>query len=82
MKVNDLAGKTYGKLTVLRRDHNSKWNSSTWLCRCECGVETVVVAGSLVTGRTKSCGCMQRDLARQMQATRIRKKLIKDDNPK
>lgn len=28
-----------------------------WLCKCECGKHTVVFAGNLKSGHTKSCGC-------------------------
>lgn len=28
-----------------------------WLCRCECGVEKVMLGGNLRSGKLKSCGC-------------------------
>jgi hypothetical protein len=31
-----------------------------WRCRCDCGNETVVSAGNLKTGHTRSCGCLYR----------------------
>lgn len=33
-----------------------------WLCRCDCGQETVASAGGLTSGRTQSCGCLRREL--------------------
>ena len=59
MRFIDLTGKTFGRLTVISRvvDKNSK--ATKWLCRCECGNECVVHAGSLRGGHTKSCGCLR-----------------------
>lgn len=31
-------------------------------CRCRCGNIALVLAGSLVAGRTKSCGCLYREM--------------------
>lgn len=56
-KAINLAGKNFGKLTVLCREpkqHKNAW----WRCRCDCGKETVVVGAALRSGKTKSCGCL------------------------
>jgi len=55
--VIDLAGKFYGKLTVISLSGRNKRRGSTWLCRCECGNEKVIPADSLSKGRSNSCGC-------------------------
>ena len=57
--IEDLAGLTFGKLTVLEL---AEWKNGTsyWRCRCNCGNETVVRYSNLVSGHTKSCGCMQK----------------------
>lgn len=52
----DLTGKKFNKLTVLGIDHK-KGKSYYWKCKCDCGNETVVYGGALVSGHTKSCGC-------------------------
>lgn len=57
----DLTGKRFGRLTVLRK--TSSGHSTMWLCRCDCGNETVVSTHSLVSGNTKSCGCQRRESA-------------------
>ena len=31
-----------------------------WMCRCECGNLTEVRVGNIRTGRTKSCGCLNK----------------------
>ena len=62
----DLCGLRFGKLTVLRRaegPENCKTKAAFWLCRCDCGNESVVLASNLIRGHTKSCGCnKQNDL--------------------
>lgn len=48
---------TFGRLTVIRFDHSSLHGESYWLCKCQCGKETIVRFSKLKSGRTKSCGC-------------------------
>ncbi len=56
-KKLDLTGQRYGKLTVIAPAE--KLNGRTaWLCRCDCGEETVVRTCHLRNGHTVSCGCM------------------------
>lgn len=62
LKLNDLTGKKFGKLSVIRRVENSKWNETRWLCKCDCGKETVVTYGKLAYNHTTSCGCYAVDL--------------------
>ena len=51
----DLTGKHFGKLTVLGLHSRNK--HSKWVCGCACGNTTIVLASSLTSGNTKSCGC-------------------------
>lgn len=57
MKLVDRTGQVFGKLTVLEQAGRNELKKVLWKCKCECGKETVVVSGSLVTGNTTSCGC-------------------------
>ena len=58
MKLVDLTGQRFGRLTVLRRyEKNSSQGKPLWLCECDCGNETVAAGYSLKSGNTKSCGC-------------------------
>lgn len=52
----DLTGMRFGKLTVLE-PAGARSGRTAWLCRCDCGKETVVLTINLLAGRTKSCGC-------------------------
>ena len=60
---NDLTGLRFGKLLVLNR--NEKTNHS-WDCLCECGNRCVVNTSELQSGKTKSCGCLRKEVAYNM----------------
>jgi len=67
MKRRDIAGEKYGRLTATsmapsRRDSDGAIRAY-WNCVCECGTTIVVMQKSLTTGNTKSCGCLQREVA-------------------
>lgn len=59
----DLTGQRFGKLTVIseaephyQQNGNKK---RRWLCKCDCGRETIVLQSNLTSNRgTKSCGCL------------------------
>jgi hypothetical protein len=55
----DHSGERYGRLTVICEAAKTHDGRIKWLCRCDCGVETTVVVGSI--GKTLSCGCLQRE---------------------
>lgn len=65
MNFKDLTGKKFGKLTVIKRVKNSKNNHARWLCECECENKVAVLSASLRDGNTRSCGCLQREKARE-----------------
>lgn len=58
MKLVDRTGQRFGKLVVISQAGRNLLKKVLWKCRCDCGNEAVVVAGSLVTGNTESCGCV------------------------
>lgn len=60
IRNTDLTGQRFGRLTVIRKEGTNK-QGSTWLCKCDCGNEKVVSRCHLMTGDTKSCGCLQRE---------------------
>ena len=55
--AEDLTGRQFGDLTVIRRAENDKHNKVCWLCKCKCGNECVVPSQRLKQGKTQSCGC-------------------------
>ena len=60
-KAIDIAGQKFGRLTVVSRINKDKRGNVVWLCRCNCGEEKVVVGYSLKRGKTKSCGCLNKE---------------------
>ncbi len=60
-KFIDLTGQHFGSLTVVERSENAKDGGAKWLCKCDCGNESIVSAGNLKSGHTQSCGCYERE---------------------
>lgn len=56
-KLKDLSGMKFGRLTVIDRAENKSGNTR-WNCICKCGNKTKSHASSLISGKTKSCGCL------------------------
>lgn len=54
----------YNRWTVLQ-DGIRRSNSIYCYCRCDCGKEGYVQRANLIKGQSKSCGCLQAELARQ-----------------
>lgn len=63
-KMEDLTGCEFERLKVLSFD-SVKNGQKMWKCRCSCGNEVIVSASHLKTGHTRSCGCIQKELARE-----------------
>jgi hypothetical protein len=61
----DLTGKTFAKLTVV--GHVKKVGTHQyWKCICECGEIKDIQGNSLKSGKTTSCGCYQKSIARDL----------------
>lgn len=58
-KHNDLVGNRYGMLSVIRESGRTADRHILWECLCDCGRKTFVSSKELVSGHTKSCGCMK-----------------------
>lgn len=68
--MNNEVGNIYGRLTVLRRAKNNeipntKEKRAYWVCQCSCGNICIAMGKSLRNGSKKSCGCLQKEVARQ-----------------
>ena len=66
IKIIDLVGQKFGKLSVISLSSNNHYNyvsrSAVWLCKCDCGNLTNVIGNSLREGVTRSCGCLNKEL--------------------
>lgn len=78
-KINykNLIGKTFGKLMVIKETEKRSDNGNIiWECKCKCGRTTFIDSGSLLSGNTKSCGCLQ------SQGENKISQILKDNNLK
>lgn len=65
----DLTGQRFGRLTVLsylspadgKLLFPDRRREGRWLCRCDCGVEKYINTSTI--RNTKSCGCLNREMA-------------------
>lgn len=60
-KSINLIGRKFERLLVLERYGSSKDRHATWLCLCDCGNRIVCVGKDLISGHTKSCGCLAKE---------------------
>lgn len=58
-KKNKLIGNVFGRLTVIKEDtHRTKSGGLKWECVCICGKHIITSGADLISGHTKSCGCI------------------------
>lgn len=77
LTIHDLTGRRFGRLTVVsQNDVRSKSGNVKWNCVCECGDTTVVAGRALLSGGTKSCGCLRSEVLES-----ARNNLAGENNP-
>src|SRR6478735_1983693 len=59
--AKDMTGLRFGRLVAVE-PAGSRLNMMHWRCACDCGTMTEVAGANLRRGRTKSCGCLCREL--------------------
>ncbi len=64
-KFQDLTEQKFGRLIVIKKVENIK-DRTAWLCKCECGNLIKATGRSLKGESTKSCGCLQREKAKEI----------------
>lgn len=62
MRLLDLSGKRFGRLTVIKRGKNGKHGQVYWICKCDCGSEVVARGDHLRNGLIRSCKCYQGEI--------------------
>lgn len=67
MKLSDLSNIEFGRWTVLYLDkkRTDVGKGVYWICECQCKTIKSVYASSLKSGKSKSCGCLNRELAKE-----------------
>jgi hypothetical protein len=72
MNKNDIIGKRFGKLLVIEfagyveTGIKEVKRRSIYKCKCDCGNFPIVKRNSLVTGHTKSCGCLDENKGKNL----------------
>ena len=61
----ELIGQKFNRLTVIEYSHKDKRGNVCWLCKCDCGNEKILNSARLVRGKTKSCGCLKKENAKE-----------------
>ena len=59
-KFEDLTGKTFNRLTVIKRAEIEK-KEVYYLCKCTCGNEKIIRGKDLKYNKIKSCGCLNKE---------------------
>lgn len=60
----NLTGRQFGRLLIMERsaEKHRKDNHAYYLCKCDCGQFTEASSSNLKQGRTRSCGCLFREV--------------------
>ena len=58
-KFKEISGQKFGRLTVVSFSHRAI--KAYWNVICECGNTKIISGDNLVSGRTKSCGCLAKE---------------------
>ena len=56
-KPNELVGRVFGGLTVIKDTGERKYRKAIWECLCVCGKTKLIRTDSLMSGASISCGC-------------------------
>lgn len=68
-KFIDLAGKRFGRLTVIKRADDYITSGGNrfvqFICKCDCGKEVKVLKNALLQNRVKSCGCLRSETSKE-----------------
>ena len=59
--IEDIIGKTFGKLTVMKYSHKDKQYCHWYECKCTCGKIKTIREHDFKSGKTVSCGCTKRE---------------------
>src|SRR5262249_10587197 len=63
-RMTSLVGRKFGRLTVTRYvDHTIKTRQARYIVECSCGRSKTVWSKSFVSGNTRSCGCLRKEIS-------------------
>lgn len=61
---DNIIGNKYNRLTAIKRIYDGR-NGVRYLFKCDCGKEKVILKNAVVSGKTKSCGCLSDEKIRE-----------------
>ena len=62
-----MIGKRFGRWTIMYPlKKRTKRREKVWHCKCDCGNERDVTSYLLTSGQSKSCGCLQKEIAAEI----------------
>lgn len=64
-RQQDLTGRRCGKLLVLEPAAEEDGSVRKWECLCDCGKRVICSGEGLLSGKTKSCGCLPAQVRRE-----------------
>lgn len=64
LKERNIIGQKFGRLTVVSFHHANGY-AKYYLCQCDCGKTKIIYKGSIMSGRTYSCGCFRDERIRE-----------------
>lgn len=69
MRRLELLGQTFGRWSVIERGGKASNGKHRWVCKCECGNVSEVTGTDFKTGHSKSCGCLNIEILRDIHTT-------------
>lgn len=64
--IDEMINVKFNRLLVLQYDHSDKSRSKYYKCLCDCGNISIVKSTNLRKNITKSCGCLQKEIASKL----------------
>ena len=58
-----IIGEKINKLTVISFHHKDKQSRKYYIFKCDCGVKKIIHGAAVISGNTKSCGCLIKESA-------------------
>jgi len=58
LRIPNIIGLRFGRLLVTGATEIDRRGRKQWECLCDCGTVCLVIHTNLITGKTKSCGCI------------------------
>ena len=70
-KNDDLVGQKFTRLFVEKLLSYDTYKRTMYQCLCDCGNRAIISANALVSGNTKSCGCLRKEKGRNSDIHKI-----------